>query len=385
VRSSCVRVATFVALVSLFASVGFAATPVSAETPSSPVIADAVAWLTAQQEADGGFELSNFQGFETPDAILAIAEAGQTGPAWSTAEAFAAVSATKYQGTGDTPLDAVDDWIAKPGGVNPGEAAKIILLVVAPLGLDPTAFGAADTDLEAIVYHAGCGAAPDTTGVFFGEILLVALGGNLLCGAPYPALITQIRDGQRADGGWNFLGSPDDNPFPADSDVDTTTSAILAILSSGAAWDDPAVTAGLRFLSQQYDPATGAFKGFGFPDPNATATSMFAIAAAGFDPSSDCWRLTVDPTTAVTPYLDPAAYLRSLQAQDGAIVGPIPNTFATSQSVEALLLSWWPLTRATGAPDCAPPTPDPDPDPDPGSDEVVVSPNVVVVQPNFTG
>ena len=386
--SARVRVASLVALLSLSALVLVGPTSASADSPSSPTVTDAIAWLLTQQEADGGFEVSNFQGFETPDAILAIAEAAQTTSTWSTTEAFDAVSNTKFGGNGDTPLDAIDDWIAS--GVNPGEASKIIVLVAAPLGLDPTDFGAAHTDLAAIVYPSGCGDAPDTTNVYFNEAVLVALGGDALCGAPDADVVDQVRAGQRADGGWNFLGSPDDNPFPADSDVDTTTSAIMAILAGGAAWNDPAVLAGLKFLSAQYVPTTGAFKSFGFDDPNATATSMFAITAAGFDPASSCWRLTADPTAAVTQYLDPAGYLRSVQAQAGEIVGPIPNTFATTQSLEALLTSWWPLTRAVGAPDCSPP---PAPD-DPGTEPpivvspIVVSPIVVspiTVTPNFTG
>jgi len=392
-----VRVASFVILVALAVSAACATTPVSAEEPSSPVITGAIDWLRAQQEADGGFEVSNFQGFETPDAVLAIAEAAQTTSTWSTAEALAAVGNTKFGGNGDTPLDAIDDWIAKPGGVNPGEASKIIVLVAMPLGLDPTDFGAAHTDLEAIVYPSGCGAAPNTSNIFFGEILLVALSGEALCGSPDADVLDMIRAGQRADGGWNFLGSPDDNPFPADSDVDTTTSALHALLAGGAAWNDDIVLTGLRFLSDQYDATTGAFKGFGFDDPNATATSMFAIAAAGFEPSSSCWRTTVDPSTTSSDYVDPASYLRSLQSQNGEIVGPIPNTFATTQSVEALLLSWWPLTRAIGAPDCAPLTPD-DPDVPIIVSPIEVSPievspiavtpievTPIVATPNFTG
>jgi hypothetical protein len=380
-----VRVASFVALLSLSTVVlGALVGPAGAgsDSPSSPVVTDAAAWLLTQQESDGGFEISNFQGFETADGILAIAEAAQTTSTWSTDEAFTAVSSTRFAGFGDTPLDAIDDWIAKPGGVNPGEAAKIIVLVAAPLGLDPSDFGAGNTDLAAIVYPSGCGAAPDTTNIFFNEIVLVALGGDVLCGTPDADVLAQIRAGQRSDGGWNFLGSPDDLPFPADSDVDTTTSALHALLAGGAAWNDAAVHDGLKFLSDQYETTTGAFKGFGFDDPNATATSMFAISAAGFDPSSSCWRVTVDPATASDPYVDPAEYLHSLQAPDGEIVGPIPNTFATTQSVEALLLSWWPLTRATAAPDCAPP-----PTPDP-SDTVTVSPDhadAVALTPRFTG
>ena len=78
--STRVRVASLVALVSVFASVpfAFAAAPVSAETPSSPDVVMAIDWLLTQQQSDGGFEANvpPFQGFETPDAILTIAEGG---------------------------------------------------------------------------------------------------------------------------------------------------------------------------------------------------------------------------------------------------------------------------------------------------------------------
>jgi hypothetical protein len=379
-----VRVTTFVALVSLSALVLFAPTSAGADSPSSPVVTDAINWLLTQQQSDGGFDhFPAFPGFETPDAILAVAEGAQTTSTWSTTEAFAAVDAVHFGGPGGpTPLDYIDNWIA--GGVDSGEASKIVLLVVAPLGLDPTDFGAGHTDLKQLVYPSGCGAAPDTANDFFDEIILVALGGTVLCDAPDADLVTQIRAAQRADGGWNFLGSPNDD---TDSDGDTTSSALLTILASGAAWNDPAVLAGLKFLAAQYDPTTGAFKSFGFDDPNGTATSMFAITAAGFDASSSCWRVTADPSTTGTPYLDPAGYLRSAQGQDGEI-GSATNTFGTTQSVEALLLSWWPLTRAAGAPDCAAtptPTPTPTPDPTPTSDDIIVSAEAVVAAPNFTG
>ena len=37
-----------------------------------PVTTDAVAWLVDQQEPDGGFELADFPGFETPDSVLVM-------------------------------------------------------------------------------------------------------------------------------------------------------------------------------------------------------------------------------------------------------------------------------------------------------------------------
>ncbi len=308
---------------------------------------------------------AGFPGFETPDAILAIAEAAQTGPTWSTAEALAAIEALEYGGSGGpTPLDAIDDWIT--AGVNPGEAAKIVLLVAAPLGLDPEHFGASDTDLAAIMYPSGCASPPDTSGIFFYESMFLALGGEVVCGAPDPAIVADIRAKQRPSGGWNFNGSlvPVDPPDPFDinnPDVDATSIAMEALIAGGAAWNDPAIVAGLGYLATQHT-AAGAFLAFGSEDPNATSVAMLAISAAGFDPSSSCWRDTAVPADAGDPYAAPNAWIRSTQEPDGRIPSPNDaflaiNTLASSQSVQGLLLSWFPIARATGAPTCVPDDP----------------------------
>ena len=210
----------------------------------------------------------------------------------------------------------------------------------------------------------------------------------MLCGAPDADVLTEIRAGQRPDGGWNFLGSPDDDPFPADSDVDTTTSALHAILAGGAAWNDPAVLAGLGVPLGPVRPDDRRVQGLRLRRPQRHGDRDVRdhrrrlrpqARTAGASPSI---RRLPAPRTST-----PRAYLRSLQQPDGEIVGPISNTFATTQSVEALLLSWLPLTRATGAPDCAA---TPTPTPTPRRRRRVAghrrrSPNAVVVSPNFTG
>lgn len=355
------------------------ATPTVGAAPEPADLAAAVAavdWLVGQQEPDGGFELASFPGFETPDAVLAIAEAGQTGATWSTVEARAAVEALEYGGSGGpTPIDALDTWVT--GGVNAGEASKLLLLVVDPLGLDPAEFGPSQTDLAAIVYPNGCADAPDTAGIFFYETMFVGFGGEVLCGAPHPAVVDAIRDAQRPDGGWNFNGStapvdPGDPFDPNQADVDTTAVALAVLVAGGATWDDPAILGGLRYLAGQHQPS-GAFPAFGADDPNATSVGTLAIAAAGFDPTSSCWRDTADPAAAGTPYASPLAWIRSQQQPDGRIASPNDgyglNTFATSQSVQTLLRGWLPVARATGAPDCAP----------------VASADPVALVPRFTG
>ena len=75
---------------------GVIAVPLAPVSPAGaappPELDAAVAWLADQQEADGGFEMADFPGFETPDAVFALANAGQTGTTWSTTDALAAVA-----------------------------------------------------------------------------------------------------------------------------------------------------------------------------------------------------------------------------------------------------------------------------------------------------
>ena len=137
------------------------------------------------------------------------------------------------------------------------------------------------------------------------------------------------------------------------------------LVAAGATWDDPAVHRGLAWMaSRQF--LTSAFDGFGLPDPNSTAMAMLAVTAAGFDPTTSCWRDTVAPARVGAPYGDPQAWLLAQQQPDGRVVSPNDtygvNTFATAQSVEGWLRTWVPLVRATGSPVCAP-SPEPDPEP----------------------
>ena len=81
-------------------------------------------WLVTKQLAGGGFEVGGFNGFETPDAIRALAEAAQQQVAWNTAQARAAVRAVTIGGT--SALDWADDFADGP--INAGQAAKLVVL-----------------------------------------------------------------------------------------------------------------------------------------------------------------------------------------------------------------------------------------------------------------
>src|SRR5689334_9267380 len=57
----------------------------AADSRSTTVATKAIAWIATQQRDDGGFgeAEAGFAGFETPDAVLAIADAAQPSLAYS--------------------------------------------------------------------------------------------------------------------------------------------------------------------------------------------------------------------------------------------------------------------------------------------------------------
>ncbi len=81
-----------------------------ADPTSADAATAAVTWLKTQQRTDGSFEVADFPGFETRDAVLAIAEAAQTGSTWDAPAALKAVRAVKRRGN-----DAAER-AGRPGG-----------------------------------------------------------------------------------------------------------------------------------------------------------------------------------------------------------------------------------------------------------------------------
>lgn len=302
--------------------------------------ADAAAWLATQQQADGGFEVAQFPGFETSDAILAIAENAQEQVPWDTGQARRAVQALSTNGR--TPLDAIDDFAEGP--ISAAQAAKVIVLVAKPLGYSPAAFdpqGDGATNLLALV---NAGLQPDGSYGAFNGTLYAALARKLTDSVIHDTTLSLIRNGQHADGGWNFAG----DQSAIETDIDTTALALQVLIAAGAEPSDPAVQGALRFLAERVG-TNGAWQAFGADDPNSTSTALLAVTAAGYDANRSCWRDTFAPARAGQPYASPVTWLESQQQPDGRIASPndaFPpiNTFATSQSIQALRRGWLPIT-----------------------------------------
>jgi hypothetical protein len=302
--------------------------------------ARATAWLVAQQQPDGGFELASFPGFETPDAILAIAENAQQQVDWNVSQARQAVKARTVGGR--SALDAVDDFA--DGTISATQAAKLIVLVAKPLGYSPAAFNpqgdATSTNLLAAV---NAGRQADGSYGTFNGTLYAVLARKLTNSSVLASTVSYIRAAQQADGGWNFAGDPQGT----DLDADSTALALQALIAAGAMPGDADVVQGLAFLARLQQP-DGAWPSFGADDPNSTASAILAVTAAGYDSTATCWRDAVDPTLAGRPYASPVSWLRSRQLPDGRIASPNDeyppvNTFATTQTVEALRRGWLPV------------------------------------------
>jgi hypothetical protein len=302
--------------------------------------AKATTWLDGQQQPDGSFELAGFAGFETPDAVLAIAENAQTTIGWNRAKARAAVNAVKQ--SGHSGLHALDDLA--DAGIDAGQAAKLVVLDTEPLGLTATNFNpdgdAKSVNLKAVIT---AGAQPNGSYGAFNATLYAAIALRLLTGSVPANTVAYIRAAQQANGGWSFSGLP----TGTDLDIDTTALAIQALAAAKVARNDGDLRSGLAFLAVQHK-ASGAWQAFGSDDPNSTSTATLAITASGFDPTKSCWRDVVAPGLAGNPYTSPIAWVRSRQQPDGHIASPNDtfgiNTFASAQSIQALRRGWVPVT-----------------------------------------
>ncbi len=308
------------------------------DTAAKTASTNATRWLLTQQQSDGSFEVAGFAGFETPDAIAAIAENSQQQFLWNTSQALTAVRSAKVGNV--SALDWTDAW--SQTNLSAGQAAKLIMLVVKPLGMSSTAFdpshNGAPVDLKA---KTNAGLLADGSFGTFNATLYAAIARRVTGQSTPAKTLAYIKAAQHTDGGWDYAGDPaNTNP-----DIDTTALAIQALTAAKVAPADAALTAGLKYLATNMR-SNGSFQSFGSDDPNSTSTAILAITAAGYDATQPCWRDRVAPALA-GPYASPVAWIQTQANADGHISSPNDgfglNTFATTQSIEALRRGWLPI------------------------------------------
>jgi hypothetical protein len=302
---------------------------------------DARDWLVTQQRTGGNFEVAGFDGFETPDAILAIAEEAQQQGGWSTAQALAAVRGVTVGGK--SALDWADDFADGP--ITAGQAAKLIVLVAVPLGLNVKVFNPQnDVAHRNLISTVDAGAQPNGSYGAFNGTLYAALARWLVAGSVPANTLAYIRSGQQASGGWGFGNDPN----ATDADVDTTSLVIQVLVAAKVGPTDPDLVQALAYLAHAQQ-ANGSWQSFGEDDPNSTATAILAITSVGENAVLSCWRDRAVPALKGTHYSSPIAWLNDQAASDGHIAShndtefPPTTTFATTQSIEALRRGWLPM------------------------------------------
>jgi hypothetical protein len=198
-------------------------------------------WLVTKQIAGGGFEVGGFDGFETPDAIVAIGEEAQQQAAWNADQARAAVRSVTTGGK--SALDWADTF--SDGAINAGQAAKLIVLVAKPLGLGVKTFDPGrDGDVKNLIATVDAGAQPNGSYGAFNATLYAALAKWLVDGSVPANTLAYIRAGQQASGGWDFKNDPADT----DADIDTTSLVIQVLVAAQVSPTDTDLVQALTYL-----------------------------------------------------------------------------------------------------------------------------------------
>jgi len=307
----------------------------SAQATAAPdqaeVIRAGLAYLQAQQQADGG--ITGFSGVSDPDttarSVLAFISAGTP---------VSAVVSTEGKSMLDyLSAQAISYTHDMTGTIFPGRTG-ILLTAVVLAGDDPTAFGGIHLagELES-TFHPDTwaysttaqqdfsnGAASDLSQAW--AILGLSLAGRSIPEAAPQYLIKS----QAEDGSWG------------EGDPDTTALAVTALLASRKvnAQDQTIQNAISYFHNMQVE--SGGWKPIWDTDPlNADSTGWIlqALVSAGEDLRGQNWLINS---------INPLDALMGLQKPDGSIGGTYANTYSTAEAI--IGLSGIPLSNLGIAP-----------------------------------
>jgi hypothetical protein len=241
-----------------------------------PALADgpaAVAWLRAQQNADGGFGSPDSSVGATADVLLAAAAADENAAGWAV--------------EGNTALAYL---VANAGTIQKaGEAAKATLALIAS-GINPRDLGGIDlvAMLEGMANGDGkIGGDSDYINEHCYAVIALSSARRPIPGAAVDYLLNR----QIEDGTWSWNG----DTTPGNGDNNTAAMAVLALIAAGVPADNAQIQKTLDHFQEQQNEYGGfpyiAPSPFGTDsDSNSTAVVMWAIEAAGQDPAGAAWK-----------------------------------------------------------------------------------------------
>ena len=317
----------------------------------SSIVSDALDYLGSQQIAgtdpstgSGAWDTNPASPFVTYDAVLAIAEAAQSGSTWDATAAHDAVAEFE-NGDGESPLPFLDLMAATV--TTPGVAGKTAVMLAGPLGLSYIAYDPAEDGSPVnLVDLVG---SPQPNGAYdddlhFNNTLFAALGAQLFTGSIQSSTVSYVGACQQPSGAFAYNCSQSE----FDVDLDTTALALQTLVAGGVEPTDPVLVKGLGYLADQLGPE-GHWSPYGSASAESSSRAMIAIAAAGFDVDSPCWRNTVAPSRANEAFVSAGDALASLTNVDGSIAGPFSFSpaWSTAQAVAGLLRNWLPTVTAS--------------------------------------
>ncbi len=295
-----------------------------------------LAWLGAQQNADGGFGSPTSKPGPTADVVLAAAAScgepndllngGHSPLDYLAGQAIAYTTPYTYEWSGTVyTVTAVAQAGKLAVAATAGEAYDLAVKTFGGVTLPQRI-------LDNLAYSP-----PDVSNFDRAWAIL----GLAALGEPVPAaLLNDLKAAQLPDGGWEYAAW-----WGADSN--TTALAVQALVAAGEPPDSAAVVSGTLFLKTIQQPDGG----FPYQDPNpwgvtasdanSTAYVLQGLAAAGQDPRAVAW--TVNPTTGITMTVRaPLDALLNFQTTGGAFdyqAGvPGDRLAATAQALPGLAL-----------------------------------------------
>jgi hypothetical protein len=273
-----------------------------------------LAYLAAQQQADGGFTNGFSAGSDlgtTCDVVLAITAGGQDASTW-------------VSGGGNSPLDYLYAQVAGGAVDKLGPRAKVVLALLAT-GQDPTAFAGHDLIAELGVAY------DETTGSYGGTVFDQALVVLALfnAGQPVPdGAARYLLDNQCTDGAWALFGGT----AASTGDTNTTALAVQALLVTGH--QDRVGEAFAYFHRVQNGDGGFPYKSpseYGTDtDANSTTVVLQALLAAG-EPLGNWTPGGTDPLGALVALHDGTSGAFFWQA-----AMPYANVLATAQAIPAM-------------------------------------------------
>jgi len=282
--------------------------------PTDTEVADALAYLSGEQDTDGS--IGSF--VDSAWVATAIAASGEDPHDW--------------QVSGNS---IVDYLAANAGDASSSTDYSRMVLAIVASGEDPSAFGGRDfVSLLEGTYDDVSGQIGEETYLnddAFGIMALISAGWD-----PGVSIISDSVDfiltNQNVDGGWGFS-------VGGDSDVDMTAACIMALIAADQPESSTPITDALEYIeSTQAD--NGGFESWGSTNAETDCFGISAIMAVGEDPNGAGWTSggSNTPVDDLITYQQPSG---AFYFQDG-LPGAWPEQ-TTAKAIIALLGEWYPV------------------------------------------